>query len=98
MDKPDRIRVFIRYLGVVRLLSGRRGDILEFSQPVTVARVLQHLEELLPDPVFKEVDRQTLVLSPEPGAPGMALRIPDDQDKMVHNGNCLTVVTPVTGG
>ncbi|PHJ39643.1 hypothetical protein P378_02190 [Desulforamulus profundi] len=30
MNKPDGVRVTVRYLGVVRLMSGRREDVLAF--------------------------------------------------------------------
>lgn len=98
MTKHDPVRLTVRYLGVVRLMSGRKEDILEFQQAVTVEQVLERLREILPEQAFLEISRQTLVLSPWPNAPGIVLAMPEDIGKMLEDGNCLTVVTPVTGG
>ncbi|SHE72910.1 hypothetical protein [Desulforamulus putei] len=98
MTKPDKVRVTVRYLGVVRLMSGRREDVLVFTGPVTVAAILSRLKALLPGEVYQEIQRQSLLLSPRPGAPGVVLAMPGDEGQMLEDGHCLTVVTPVTGG
>lgn len=98
MNKPDGVRVTVRYLGVVRLMSGRREDVLTFGKPVSVSQVLTKVKELLPPEVYTEIRRQSLILSPQPEAPGIVLNMPEDEEKILGDGNCLTVVTPVTGG
>ncbi|SHK58028.1 MoaD/ThiS family protein [Desulforamulus aeronauticus] len=98
MIEHSPVRITIRYLGVVRLMSGRKEDVLQFCQPVTVEEVLARIKELLPDQTYLELVRQTLVLSPLPTEPGIVLSMPKDAGKIMKDGDCLTVVTPVTGG
>ncbi len=98
MIEHSPVRITIRYLGVVRLMSGRKEDVLHFHQPVTVGEVLAKIKELLPDQAYVEIKRQTLVLSPLPAEPGIVLSMPRDVGQIMGDGNCLTVVTPVTGG
>ena len=98
MSKPDSVSITVRYLGVVRLMSGRREDVIKLAGPVCVADVLSHLQKLLTPEVYQELTRQTLLLSTLPDVPGTVLAMPADRNKIIPNGYCLTVVTPVTGG
>lgn len=98
MPRPNGVSITVRYLGVVRLISGRREDVLGFAEKPSVEEVLLKLGELLPQAAYEQIARQTLLLAPEPQAPGLILEMPKDGTKRMENGSCLTVVTPVTGG
>ncbi|MEW6066491.1 hypothetical protein P378_02195 [Desulforamulus profundi] len=63
-----------------------------------MTEVLCKLRELLPEEVYFEIRHQSLILSPRPDAPGIVLTMPEDEKKVLADGHCLTVVTPVTGG
>lgn len=97
MNKPDPVRITIRYLGVVRLIAGRREDLLEFPEPVSIKEILNGLLDILPKEAYKEIKCQTLMLASQPDLPGTVIKLPEQQDEKITDGSCITVVTPVTG-
>ncbi len=98
MNKPEKIRVYLRYLGIFRLMTGKKEEILEFNESASVEEVLNTLKELLSADMYSQLQNQTLMLSSRVGEPGRVLNPQTDKDLILQDGNCITVVTPVTGG
>lgn len=98
MNSPENIEVVVRYLGIIRLLTGRQTDRLTLARPAALRDVAAALKEQLPSHVYAEVERQTLLLSSGIHMPGSVVTLLEDADRELEPGSCLTIVTPVTGG
>jgi|GEM_PF-2125745 len=98
MNSPADIEIMVRYLGIIRLLTGRQTDLLTLPAPVSVKDVAAALKQQLPPAVYTEIGRQALLLSAALHQPGIVISWTADADRALQSGNCLTIVTPVTGG
>lgn len=98
MNSPADIEIVVRYLGIIRLLTGRQTVVLTLPAPATVKHVAAALKQQLPPEVYNAIDRQTLLLSAALHQPGIVISWTEDAERMLQSGNCLTIVTPVTGG
>lgn len=86
--------ITIQYLGVIRLILGKKEDILEFSEPPDLESVQQALAAKYGFPITQACRQQTFLYYP-PHTTAAKVLVPDDT--LAHNST-LKIASLVTGG
>lgn len=93
------IKILVRYLGILRLYSGKQYEELQFKAgPVRLSDVLARLQTTLNPKLSGALAKQTIMLSTAPDQPGIVLTVERDLARELADGSCITLVTPLTGG
>ena len=86
--------VTIQYLGVVRLLLGKKEDVLEFAAPPNLAAIQTTLSARYGESIAQACRQQTFLYYPPDTTTGQVI---SPQDPLVNN-SVLKIASLVTGG